>query len=734
MRSREHADAARSSPASMRQTGQATRLLGAVAALGILAWVGGCADDPPTVPGASEIELSSFAAIVSDPLPTLTHPLAAPSSALAPSGEDVVYVSLLPGTMARGSTVEIRNVNTGFARTDSLVAGGLDPVAVTASVGDTLELKVRDGADAIANSRVIVSPRRPPKVVRTVPPPKKRDVALNSTIMIVFSEPVDERSITPQTIRLVRGGEVVDGHALLTQDGLTVAFEPRELLAPNAEYTVAVTTGITDLDGDPLDEPFEVSFMTGSEAALVDSIVIEPPSLALAPGDTFGLTTKLYDGSGNELTLSAVTWSSADTTIASVSPGGTVTGKTLGTTAVMATADGKSATATIDVVELVFASVSAGSYHTCGLATSGAAYCWGSNGGGELGNGSRTDNSTPVPVAGVLRFTALTVGGAHTCGLVADGKAYCWGSNWLGDEGRSVGGQLGTVTGEICEGAACSTTPVPVTGGHSFKSLSAGAYHTCGVVSDGTAYCWGGNRLGELGNGTTTSGPIPVPVAGGLTFAMVSAGRGSWVPSVTCGLTLEGEAYCWGRGGASLGNGLNAGPETCPLPPSYPRDCSTVPLKVTGDVRFATIRAASFHVCGLTTRGTAHCWGYLGNWGMSPVSVTLPEQHTYEALELFSGEILYSRIWLVASDGTVFWRDGAASDLSVLPLAGSIAFASVSPGNLHACGISTDRTAYCWGLNTNGQLGDGSGSRGGVLGGGADGAGVPVRVAGQLRR
>ena len=698
----------------MRHIEDTRRVLCTVAALGILASVGGCAYDPPTS-GRNELEVSSLAAIVSDPSPS-SGQRAAYASAVSPSGNGVVYVSLPPGSVMRGSNVEIRNVNTGFARTDLVVLGGLDPVAVSARIGDTLELTVRDLDDVTASIRVIVGPRRPPKVVRTVPPPKKRDVALNSTIVIVFSEPIDQSRITAETIQLLRGSEPVSFHLRFTEDGLRVEFEPRELLAPNAEYTLVVTTGVTDLDGEALDTPMEVSFTTGAALAPVDSIVIEPATLALAPADTFGLTTRLYDGSNNELARSTVSWSSADTAIASVSPLGAVVGKKLGTTAVMATANGKSATATIQVVELVFASVSAGYYHTCGLVTSGAAYCWGSNGSGELGNGSTTDNSTPVAVAGGLRFTALTVGGGHACGLGADGNAYCWGSNGLGN--------LGSITGESCDGTACSTTPVPVSGGHRFQSISAGAYHTCGVVSDGTAYCWGGNRVGELGNGTTTSGPTPVRVGGGLRFAMVSAGRGSWVPTITCGLTLEGEAYCWGSGGAYLGNGLSAGPDTCPLPPSYPRSCSTLPMRVASAVRFTSLRAASFHACGLTTSGTIHCWGYLGNWGTTPLSVALSEERTYEALEVFSGEILYSRIWVIASGGAVFWRDGAESDLHVRALPSGITFSSVSPGNMHACGISTGRSAYCWGWNGYGQLGNGSSTD----------SSIPVSVAGQAGR
>ena len=184
-----------------------------------------------------------------------------------------------------------------------------------------------------------------------------------------------------------------------------------------------------------------------------------------------------------------------------------------------------------------FATVSAGSGHTCGVTTSGAPYCWGSNGSGQLGDGTTTQSFGPVSVAGGLAFTTISAGGAYSCGLTTDGTAYCWGSN--------AHGELGDGT------TAQQATPVPVAGSLHFATISAGSAHTCGVTTSGDAYCWGANPDGRLGDGTTSQATTPVRVAGGFAFTTVRAGDNH-----SCGVTTSREAYCWGANDlGQLGNG-----------------------------------------------------------------------------------------------------------------------------------------------------------------------------------
>jgi alpha-tubulin suppressor-like RCC1 family protein len=179
---------------------------------------------------------------------------------------------------------------------------------------------------------------------------------------------------------------------------------------------------------------------------------------------------------------------------------------------------------------VALATVSAGGMFACGTTRDGAAYCWGANESYELGNGTVVNSSGPVAVVTGLPFSSVSAGGSHACGLTEEGVAYCWGEN---DEGQVGDGTL------LNRG-----TPVAVTGGLTFGQISAGGAHTCGITVQGVAYCWGFNGNEQLGAGDTLSGinhSAPLPVVGGLTFTSISAGAVN-----TCGVTASGSAYCWG--------------------------------------------------------------------------------------------------------------------------------------------------------------------------------------------
>ncbi len=336
---------------------------------------------------------------------------------------------------------------------------------------------------------------------------------------------------------------------------------------------------------------------------------------------------------------------------------------------------------------LTFAAVSAGERHTCGVTTGGAAYCWGNNQESELGNGNTTTSTTPVAVGGGLTFASVSAGSQHTCGLTTSGAAYCWGFGGLGELGN------GTTTN--------STTPVPVSGALTFTALSAGGDHTCGVTTTGAAYCWGYNYYGQLGNGSSGSNSlVPVLVSGGLTFAAVSAGG-----LHSCGITPSATAYCWGRNSyGQLANGSLNG--------------TTTPAAVASGFAFASVSAGGQHSCGLTTGGTVYCWGdeglgELGNGSTAGLTTPVPVSSGFSMLSsgaahtcaATAGGTAYC--WGRGDDGQL--GNGSINDQTTpVPVTAGVTFTSVDAGGRHSCAVASGGAAYCWGFGGNGQLGTGA--------------------------
>jgi alpha-tubulin suppressor-like RCC1 family protein len=103
--------------------------------------------------------------------------------------------------------------------------------------------------------------------------------------------------------------------------------------------------------------------------------------------------------------------------------------------------------------------------------------------------------TSPLGYPTAPAFASLSVGGAHACALTADGTAYCWGDNRAG--------QLGDST------TTYRAEPTAVAGTTKFSSISAGYLHTCARTTDGSVACWGLNSAGELGDSTTTGRLTP---------------------------------------------------------------------------------------------------------------------------------------------------------------------------------------------------------------------------------
>jgi alpha-tubulin suppressor-like RCC1 family protein len=298
-----------------------------------------------------------------------------------------------------------------------------------------------------------------------------------------------------------------------------------------------------------------------------------------------------------------------------------------------------------------FTVIDAGEGHSCAITTAGAAYCWGASNDGALGSDTASVTPFPVPVDGGLTFKTITTGRSFTCGLTTAGAAYCWGLNdW---------GQLGRDTSD-------TRTPVAVSGGHIFTALAAGDYHTCGIATGGAAYCWGSNTFGTLGTGDTTTRsrhPVPELVAGGLHFRSIDAGN-----THTCAVATNSAAYCWGANAfRQLGTGSESERRT--------------PGLVTGNHPFSTVSVGTNHTCGLDVDGFLWCWG---SNGAAQLAATPTESCIY-------------------GPGP---SDNLPCTSTPLLVAGMV-FQKVSVGGFHTCAIHWEGGAFCWGGNTQGQIGNG---------------------------
>ncbi|MBU1537354.1 hypothetical protein KKF84_18710, partial [Myxococcota bacterium] len=214
-----------------------------------------------------------------------------------------------------------------------------------------------------------------------------------------------------------------------------------------------------------------------------------------------------------------------------------------------------------------FDSLSVGRLHGCALNGDGFALCWGDDSSGQMGNSTFSASATPVyvlnfshAVFSTASFSAVRSGGKHTCGMTTTGTAYCWGDMTYGQLGNGI----------IMVTYSTSPEPVAMPGSVQFANLDSGLYHSCAVDTGGSAWCWGSNSVGQLGAGVATlklSVPTAVVMPPGVTFATLAAGGAH-----TCALEPSGSAWCWGDNTMGcLGDGTlvsQLAPAATIMPPS----------------------------------------------------------------------------------------------------------------------------------------------------------------------
>jgi len=283
-----------------------------------------------------------------------------------------------------------------------------------------------------------------------------------------------------------------------------------------------------------------------------------------------------------------------------------------------------------------------------GILADSSLYSWGYNAAGQLGTADVTSRSSPTPVVGSYKFKKImiTYEGTSTSssivGLLSDGTAYAWGSNTYG--------QLGT--GD----RVARSSPTLVLGGYKFEQVtSTSNSNFFGLTSDGTAYAWGYNFVGQLGIGSVFDSSSPTLVLGGLKFKQINLAS-----NTIFGLLNNGTLYAWGSSTFGLlGNNTSAPSMSSPIP-------------VLGGYKFKQIYGGAGHVMGLATNENIYTWG----------------DNTYGQL----------------GDGT------AISKSSPTLVIGAYTFKQIVAGiyGYNSYGITTEGKVYSWGYNTDGELGDNS--------------------------
>lgn len=401
--------------------------------------------------------------------------------------------------------------------------------------------------------------------------------------------------------------------------------------------------------------------------------------------------------------------------------------------------------------------ISAGSNHTCAISSDDFAYCWGDNTYGQLGDGTNISKLLPTKVQStygdMLPVKSISAGSDYTCAItLTNNRSYCWGNNSYGKLGDE------TYTNR--------NIPMAVyMGGSIFpasKSIIAGTNHTCAILLSGSnAYCWGDNTYGQLGNKSNTSSKSPVYVKNSTGAIFKSVNSITVGASHTCAIGTDYKAYCWGK---SDNGRLGIGPkQACGNIPFIGYKCTDIPAVVPDNVNIPTIirngdysggiyqeiAAGLDFTCAIGYNKITYCWGnntsaqlgnvYAGLYALSPVSTQigfLTSENTAQKVSANSQAIhtcisittnrpfcwgsndngqLGSK-WLVSVMGYNF---SIPVSVAPTPVNKDIIdenainlydkqISAISVGREHTCAIDLNGWAYCWGLNSTGQLGSNS--------------------------
>lgn len=511
---------------------------------------------------------------------------------------------------------------------------------------------------------------------------------------------------------------------------------------------------------------FLVSSLLSCKEAVMEPLTVASVEVAggganVRLGQSVQLTPTLKSVRGLILPTVGVTWNSSDAAKATVSPSGQVTGVARGPVTLTASAGGVNGTAAVTVIGVQSVSLAPDTVsvivtqsRTLTVTTvldpgvtvtptyrsldtliarvdaAGRVTATGTTGLARIEVTAEDKRDTavvrvvPVPVASVVvspdvvtrsvgQSIQLIATPRDSVGGAIAGRSTVWSSS---DTTRAIVSATGTVTmrsvGSVTIAATIDgkvgTAAISILAARTVlpATLAVGTTHACGIAVDSTAYCWGDNtgqgfESGALGDGSTTSKLTPVPVSGGIKFASIYAGVAR---NFTCGLSVSGEAYCWGanpRG--QLGDGTTV--------------TRLSPVRAAPEHKFVMLSLDHLGACGLKADDTVYCWGdnILGQLGdgtrtnrLTPVRLLgvsgirrIFSGVYVTCVELFTNETKCVGQEFEFADQTRFiWNE------PTLVRGGSVT--DVSIGTYHLCGKNLSGTFVCWGINSKGELGDGT--------------------------
>lgn len=341
-------------------------------------------------------------------------------------------------------------------------------------------------------------------------------------------------------------------------------------------------------------------------------------------------------------------------------------------------------------------SIAAGGAHSCALIVNGKVSCWGANDHGQLGIVTTEKVVVPVTASALSSVKAIATGGAHTCALNVTGAVRCWGDGSKGQLGDGSTSDRFTPT----DVKNLTGKPESAENTQAAIQIAAGKTHSCALLGNGNASCWGDNSKGQLGDGTKDQRKVPTLVKGLIGGKLLSLGTDH-----SCVFAGDGIVQCWGSNAM-----LQLGP--------VGQDQGLHPAISSLALRDKTFSAGDRHACSVVTDGSVRCWGNntSGQTGNdtdkdqpSPVvpvglgqveSVAAGGDHTC-ALQVDAR----IQCWGKNSFGQL--GRAISSSSSPAQITGSVRAAQLSAGGSHTCAIK-DGVISCWGANTSGQLGSNS--------------------------